>query len=352
MLNNFLSCIVLVKNRIIYILNKNQLRIPLSMILIVCCNNYAIAGPCTPQSGTPVTGSVDVSQFVSSSSNDYVGYTHQYNISQSVPSVPVTCECQNGYIAGTGFWDWTSFLVPTENVSGITYGILNDYIGIAVMPRPDTNTWVPYSDMTSTTFNSCGTQPSGGGAGIAQLIVRKKIIGTVVAPNILFYQKGVNTYQGESYRVPEIQLKFYGTISVPQNCELDAGEVINIDLGDVWSGKFDIKGQKAKGFSPVTRSIAVKCSGGVDANANLTVRFQSTPDSNVSNAIKTDNPDVGIMITDQNGRVVTPNAGVIPFQLNNSQATYTFQTYPVSTTGNPPTEGRFTALAYMRVDFA
>ena len=58
------------------------------------------------------------------------------------------------------------------------------------------------------------------------------------------------------------------------------------------------------------------------------------------------------MITDTNGRTVEPNTGLIPFSLENSQATVSFKAYPVSTTGKPPTEGKFTSLAYIRVDFA
>lgn len=311
----------------------------------------ALAGACIPDSGSPSIGNVDVSQFVTSSDDDYVGYTKTFDMTSSIARATATCECASG--PSNYFWDWASFLVATESVGGITYGILDEYVGIAVMPRTDVNVWAPYSDLGFNNQSSvCGQNYIGGGAGKAQLRIRKKIIGTVYVGSVMFYQKGTNTYQGEATRVPETQINFYGTINVPQNCVLDTGDIIDIDLHDIWSGKFDTKGQKARDFAPVVRQVAVTCDGGISANANLTVRFQARPDANVSNAIASDNPDVGVMIADKDGNVITPNSGIIPFSLDNLQATYTFQVYPVSTTGNPPAEGKFTALAYMRIDFA
>lgn len=309
------------------------------------------AGACIPDSGSPSIGNVDISQFVTSPSDDYVGYTKTFDMSSSIAPATATCGCASG--PSSDFWDWASFLVATESVGGITYGILDEYVGIAVMPRTDANVWAPYSDLDYSNGGTvCGQNNIGGGAGKAQLRIRKKIIGTVFVGSVMFYQKGTNTYRGEGARVPETQINFYGTINVPQNCVLDTGDIIDIDLGNIWSGKFDTKGQKAKDYPPVVRTVAVRCSGGISANANLTVRFQATSDANVRDAIASDNRDVGVMIADKNGNVITPNTGVIPFSLDNYQATYTFQVYPVSTTGNQPREGKFTALAYMRIDFA
>ncbi|STW66284.1 fimbrial protein BcfD [Klebsiella michiganensis] len=63
--------------------------------------------------------------------------------------------------------------------------------------------------------------------------------------------------------------------------------------------------------------------------------------------------DVGVQITDSSGKVIEPNSGLIPFQLDdNLQATVTFHAAPISTTGNTPAEGTFSATAYIRVDFA
>lgn len=58
------------------------------------------------------------------------------------------------------------------------------------------------------------------------------------------------------------------------------------------------------------------------------------------------------MITDLVDRIVVPNTGLIPFSLENGQARVSFKAYPVSTTGKAPAEGKFTALAYIRIDFA
>lgn len=63
------------------------------------------------------------------------------------------------------------------------------------------------------------------------------------------------------------------------------------------------------------------------------------------------------MVTSENGaRVLAPTAVLvryIPFTPDSSgDATVILKTYPVSTTGNRPAAGVFTALAYLYIDFA
>ena len=187
---------------------------------------------------------------------------------------------------------------------------------------------------------------------ILNLKITKPFIGTVNISNPQAY----TAYLGDTYtypfNTPVYYIGYSGTITVPQTCTIDAGQIVTIDFGNIWSGKFKSKGEKPDGVNPVTKQIKVQCNSGVEAMANLTVRFESTPDANYPNAISSDNPDVGVVVTDSNDKVIEPNTGLIPFSLENSQATVSFKAYPVSTTGKAPTEGKFTSLAYIRVDFA
>ncbi|MDL4455014.1 fimbrial protein [Klebsiella michiganensis] len=141
-------------------------------------------------------------------------------------------------------------------------------------------------------------------------------------------------------------------ITVPQNCVINAGQVVNIDFGNISSGAFKTAGARAEDVNPVTKTIGIQCNN-IAAQANLTLRVQA---DNVSgNAIVSNNRDVGFVVTDGNNRELTPNnlSSVIPFTLDSSaQANVTIRVYPVSVTGNKPTEGVVTSLAYLRVDFA
>ena len=118
------------------------------------------------------------------------------------------------------------------------------------------------------------------------------------------------------------------------------------------SGEFKNKAQMQTGYKPKTITVPIKCNG-MDANASLTLRFQAEASADEPAAIKTSNDDVGVQITDDSGKVIEPNSGLIPFQLDdNLQATVTFHAAPISTTGNAPAEGTFSSTAYIRVDFA
>lgn len=143
-----------------------------------------------------------------------------------------------------------------------------------------------------------------------------------------------------------------GQVIVPQTCSINAGQIVTVDFGSFMSGEFKNKGQMPTGYTPKTITVPIKCNG-MDANASLTLRFQAEASADEPAAIKTSNDDVGVQITDSSGKVIEPNSGLLPFQLDdNMQATVTFHAAPISTTGNAPAEGTFSATAYIRVDFA
>lgn len=73
------------------------------------------------------------------------------------------------------------------------------------------------------------------------------------------------------------------------------------------------------------------------------------------NAIVSDDADIGFVITDSSNSPPKPNdlTSVLPFTLDDAASAHvTITAYPVSVTGNKPTEGVATAYAYLRVDSA
>lgn len=147
---------------------------------------------------------------------------------------------------------------------------------------------------------------------------------------------------------------FSGTVTVPQNCIVGAGTQLVVSLGSFFSGDFEVAGQKPQSYTPKTFNVPIQCND-LSATANLTLRLQGTPSADVPNALQSDNPDVGVVVTDGSGSPLVPNdsSSVIPFQLDDSnRANVTLHAYPVGTTGNTPEVGQFTTLAYLRVDFS
>ncbi|EPL3172467.1 fimbrial protein [Serratia marcescens] len=186
--------------------------------------------------------------------------------------------------------------------------------------------------------------------------IDKKIVSGTYSKNILLGQYGICWPAGSDCRTKRITLmNLYVNmdVTVPQTCTLNAGQVINIDFGNLSSGAFTVAGARPEGVNDIVRNVPIECNG-IAANTAMTVRLQA---DNVSgNAVVTNtNSDVGFVVADGNGTALTPNnlSSVIPFTLgSDNQSSVTIRVYPVSVTGNKPAEGPVTSQAYLRVDFA
>ncbi|EPM0860678.1 fimbrial protein BcfD [Klebsiella aerogenes] len=188
---------------------------------------------------------------------------------------------------------------------------------------------------------------------VFQLKVVKPFIGTVnIEPKTMF-NVYVTTTGDDPLSNVVYSIVYSGSVTVPQSCEINAGQTILVDFGSLYSGGFNRAGEKPTGVRKKRFTVPVKCSG-VDSQVNLSLRLIATADSHLSQAIASDNPDVGVVVESSDGAVLTPNdaSSVEPFTTDEyGRATISLQAYPVSTTGQTPAEGAFTALANLRVDF-
>ena len=318
---------------------------------MVCMQPPAHAGSCVPDAGVE-NGSLDVTKYISDPNNNHDGYTTSINIESIVNPLPVTCSC-SGYNKSTSLWDWSVFNVPTVSIDGFTYGLIGDYLAFAVSPRD--GFWTPYEDKEhKSDANMCTNKTvTGGGANNLKLMIRKRFVGEVNIPSTLLYTKGTNTAKGEVVRDPEIQFYISGKVTVPQSCDLDVGQTITMDFGNIAASAFPQAGagNRPAGVNPQTHSIAIKCKN-IDAQALLSLRVEAN--KTAGNAIVSDNPDLGFVVADGNHNPLTPNTidSKIKFQLDDAgAATVPVSAWPVSVTGNKPAEGKFTSEGYLRVDF-
>lgn len=186
-----------------------------------------------------------------------------------------------------------------------------------------------------------------------QIKIVKSFIGTVVIPTKNMFSVYVTTTHNDPLSQVVYNITYSGSVTVPQSCEINAGQTILVDFGTLNSGGFKHAGEKPEGARTKTFNVPVKCNG-TDSQVNLSMRVQATPDSHFSQSIASDNPDVGVVVTNNQGTILTPNdaASAVPFTTDISgNANILLQAYPVSTTGETPEEGTFTSLANLRVDF-
>ncbi|MGV0243281.1 fimbrial protein (plasmid) [Klebsiella aerogenes] len=246
---------------------------------------------------------------------------------------------------GGGWYKYNEYLDAKLTITQI------NGVGSAEIPFTDLvasdaschNTEVTYSNATGTN-------------GFLSLKIIKPFVGKVMLPNIKIadlYTCVSTDGKCSTSSPPTDEYYFSGSITVPQNCVINVGQAIKVDLGPISRNKFKIIGQKAEGSEPKVFNVPIQCNN-MDGAAALTLRLEGTPSSGVANALQSDNPDVGVVVADSNGTPLIPNdtGSIVPFRINeNSYANVALQAYAVGTTGNIPESGFFTSLSYLRVDF-
>lgn len=183
--------------------------------------------------------------------------------------------------------------------------------------------------------------------------ITKKIINGTYSKNVYYADMGVCQPSGCSSKQAILNQLFINlNITAPQKCEINAGQVVTIDFGNISVGSFGNAGEAANGVEPIVKSIAIECDN-IQVNSELTMRIQANKVS--GNAIVSSNNDVGFIIADNNtGKAITPNniSSLIPFLLDsNARAIIPIRVYPISITGSTPAEGPISSEGFLRVDF-
>lgn len=102
---------------------------------------------------------------------------------------------------------------------------------------------------------------SSGSSGYITVRVEKEITTAriVIPPTTVVAQLWGSHVPGSYGAAPLVQVVVAGTIVVPQYCTVNAGDVVDIQLGDSWAEDFQTPGEKPNGYTPVTTTIKAHC---------------------------------------------------------------------------------------------
>lgn len=322
---------------------------------------YGWAGECHTANYSPYVYNASFGTInVTNSANNRAGYTipNAYTWNLGGDYYPI-CSCSGTY---TAVYYTTKTNLAIGHYGGIQFYKVNDYLEVAtdvyvggnVMSYINTplNKVSNYSPSATACNNP--TNFNTGSKGHLTLYITKPFISNSSFSVTVFSLYGT-TNPGDAlgpYPMTEVHLS--GSVVVPQNCTINAGQVITVDFGTMLSSSFKTAGEKPTGMTDKTFNVPIKCAN-VDGAANLALRVAATPASGNANAIASNNADVGVVVTSEQGNVLTPNnkSSVVPFNVDSSgNASVTLKAYPISTTGKQPKEGLFTALATLVIDFA
>jgi len=263
-------------------------------------------------------------------------------------------------------WFYSEVPLPFKStVGGISWYQLNDNLEIATTSRikstsgiDEINNPIPKGIVNNGYSQEIGkpTTWSSGSSGTVSIKVVKPFIGesNFNTPVLYLY---AGAYSNSRPTKPMVILTINGHITAKQSCVIEAGQVITIPFGNIPSEAFKTAGMRADGVTPITRELGIQCKY-VNGENNVSIKIEAQ--NVVGNAIvANNNKDVGFVITSGNDEEVTPNninSGIkFPLRINSgtadSSASVPIKIYPVSVTGNRPTEGPVSALGMLRVDF-
>lgn len=234
-----------------------------------------------------------------------------------------------------------------------TYYSVNDNLAVA------TDVWIggglnqykpaPFANISNNLVDGCPSAPLNtftGSQGHVHLYFKKAFVGQSIIPSTTVMRIFGTKTSGSYSATPMAIVNISGTITVPQSCRINDGQVINIEFGNILSNALKTKGAGPTGYAAKVEQLAYVCTNMAQGvKLSFTFKGQASPDD--SNALATNNPDVGVRLEDINGAVLTPNSGKLSAVLDHATQTgsTSFKSYPVNTTGKEPAAGEFKSTA-------
>ncbi|SUI54151.1 long polar fimbrial protein LpfD [Serratia quinivorans] len=329
-------------------------------------SNTALAagtGECYPSNNTPYQFEATFTKTITDPDTNVGGISldnfYTWNLGSKYSGY---CNITN---TGPTWYMGKSTLPLSTHVSGSKqYYKINDYLSAAISFFVYNNGYlsVPFVDISNGVDESVtdgvvlNDAWESGSIGRLDLYIEKPFVTSTSFSKINVAGIYATRIAGNHSTVPMAEVLISGSITVPQGCEINAGQVISIDFGTINSRNFSTKGEKPDAVAPVEKNITFRCFGLTDT-AKLSLRVMGRTDTDPPSAIASDKPGIGVMVANAQGNVLTPNSTKEPLPLNlpdpanNRNAEVTLQAWPVNTNGLPAPKGVFTATGTLQVDF-
>lgn len=269
----------------------------------------------------------------------------------------VVCEC-----GGTSTQTHFKTTIPlsfSQQISTLNYYTLNEYLDIATKLWIDGNlnkyVPTPFDDqVNSLTTKKCNSNESfgTGSAGQLSVYIKKSFVGKLtIPPTKILSVFGTRTTNSYSPDLPISEVYLTATFTVPQSCNINAGQVINVDFGNIKSSDILSKGALPTGFIKKNIKVDLACTN-IAEGVEMELSLQGTPDASEPTMLATTNTDVGVRLEDTAGVAITPGTGRLPVTMDyaTQKGTSEFNAYPSNSTGNKPKSGAFTATTTIRAE--
>lgn len=191
---------------------------------------------------------------------------------------------------------------------------------------------------------SNGSRLGTGGKGKLSLRLTKKIINgyTFTSLPILNIAGAINEEPLITAPFTRVVIDSF-SINLPEKCEINAGQSIDVDFGDVSTTKLD------GNHYPITKMLNVSCSSGDFESGLSTVitQFVGNPTSFSNDYFATDHSGIGIVLKTDDSNIIRPQEQKA-LNLKDGKNSLPLTFYPVSDTSNVDA-GEFNASIVVRL---
>lgn len=191
--------------------------------------------------------------------------------------------------------------------------------------------------------------------------ITKPIFGSEIIPPTVVAQYYACLFFGQACQMAETQhvsdVILSGVITAPLSCTINAGGVIEVDMGSITTPQFVNKGQPPAGYTLKNVDITYHCDDAGAKNTSDKIKLTLTSDQGVvagNNLIAKmiGRDDVGVRLYDENSNDVILD-GSVEFPVTVDQdgnGRIKMKAAPVSTTDKLPTPGEFEGNMTVKMD--
>lgn len=344
-----------------------------TITLLFLAPAYAVTGTCEAQG-----------LFTGDATNDW---TQEQNVTGSAQEIPaplvgnayqIECGCAANNTVNI-YYNVVSALAKAGQLSG--YYQLNNHLDIKteVNDIPDATAVTPLNNKIikengsykagNTKGSVCRDDPPETRAApvtigtntTLTLYVSKPFLGELVIPDT--HIASIQAGWSNSSSAPNInaltdiaELHVQGSITVPQDCKINQGDTIQVDLGFINAGHFTTKNEMPEGYTPVTFDITYDCGDTSKIKNNMEMIIEGDDVASqyvlVARRRSSDNvPDVGIRMSNTSeGNINIPFIkGFISIDPSGRGSTR-MQAYPINLVGGKLQPGQFHGKATITIE--
>lgn len=322
----------------------------IAFVLLYSIHANASTGWCSTDGGTisfDADFTYNYTGGLSSTQSNIIYHAYTWDLGNTYT---VTCSCSGSSVSYFKSTAGDLGEIIYSDATNIFYKI-NEYLAVASSIYIGGNykqfQATPFSDITSNSATPCSSYAySTGSKGELSLYFTKPFIGSLNIPPVVVARIFATRVKGSYSSVPISQVSVSGVITVPQTCQINDGQIIDIDYGKIIGSSMKTKGVGPDGFSAVVTQVAYVCTN-IDEGVKIAFTFTGEASGADPQSLKTSNADTGIRIEDMNGQAITPNTGKLStlFDAAAQKGSASFKSYPVNVTGSIPAPGAFSATA-------